>query len=152
MARMAPKAEKRDQVSWESLHRTVSDSHYSNDWDPTHASPAVALYEAWLDLIPPFMQDNILDQLILPKVQRAVSSWKPNSSTGTSSLHAIVFPWLPHVGLRMEEFLGDARRKVRNMFKAVDISRGVPEDLMAWKQVSKTGMRGSTDRRFTISQ
>lgn len=110
-------------------------SAINNDWDPTDAPSAVALYEAWFDLIPPFMQDNILDQLILPKVQRAVSTWKPHSSAGTSSLHAIVFPWLPHVGLRMEEFLGDPRRKVRNMFKAVDISRGVPEDLMAWKQI-----------------
>ena len=116
--------------------RPVSDHLYSNDWDPTDASPAVALYEAWFDLIPPFMQDNILDQLIIPKVHRAVSSWKPNSSSSTSSLHSIVFPWLPHVGLRMEEFLGDARRKVRNMFKAIDISRGVPDELMAWKQVS----------------
>jgi hypothetical protein len=41
----------------------------------------------------------------------------------------------------MEEFLGDARRKVRNMFKAIDVSRGVPNELMAWKQVSTAGSR-----------
>jgi tuftelin-interacting protein 11 len=93
----------------------------------------VALYEAWYDLIPPFIQDNILDQLLLPKIQRAVSAWKPASGP---SLQSLVFPWLPHVGLRMEEFLEETRRKVRSAFRAVDISHGIPDDLMAWKQVS----------------
>lgn len=99
----------------------------------------MTLYEAWYDLIPPFIQDNILDQLILPKVQRAVSAWKPASgpdAKSAPSLQSLVFPWLPHVGLRMEEFLEDTRRKVRSAFRAVDISRGIPDDLMAWKQVS----------------
>lgn len=112
----------------------------SNDWDPTDAAPAVALYEAWYDLIPPFLQDNILDQLIIPKVQRAVAAWKPSHSTVGGGLRGIVFPWLPHVGLRMEEYLSDARRKVRSIFKAADISRGVPEELLAWKQVSNISL------------
>ena len=106
----------------------------SNDWDATDAAPAVALFEAWLNLIPPFIQDNILDQLILPKVQRAMSDWKPRRSA-SGSLHSIVFAWLPFVGLRMEELLGDAKRRVKSLFRSVEISKGVPPELLLWKSV-----------------
>lgn len=106
----------------------------SNEWDPSNASPVIALYEAWYDLIPPFMQDNFLDQLVLPKVERAMADWKP--TPGGAPLHDIVFPWLPHVGLRMEEYLGHARRNVRRVFRSVDIAAGPPQELMVWKPVS----------------
>ena len=86
--------------------------------------PAVALLEAWLDLVPPFVQDNIQDQLVLPKVQRAMSDWKPRRASASSgSLHGIVFAWLPFVGLRAEELLGDAKRRVKSLFRSVEISR-----------------------------
>ena len=131
-----------------SEHRLVLMTLYSNEWEPIDASPAVTLYEAWLDLIPPFMQDNILDQLIIPKVHRAVSTWKPSMSSH-SWLSSIVFPWLPFVGLRMGEFLSDARRKVKSMFKAVDISFGVPEELMTWKRVSERNTIGTSQCSYT---
>jgi len=95
----------------------------------------VALFEAWLDLIPPFIQDNILDQLILPKVQRAMSDWKPKRSSASGSLHSIVFAWIPFVGLRVEELLGDAKRRVKSLFRSVEVSKGVPAELLLWKPV-----------------
>ena len=106
----------------------------SNEWDATDAAPAVTLFEAWLNLIPPFIQDNILDQLILPKVQSAMSDWKPRRSA-SGSLHSIVFAWLPFVGLRVEELLGDAKRRVKSLFRSVEISKGVPPELLLWKSV-----------------
>ena len=113
---------------------SFSDRVLSNEWDATDAAPAVALFEAWLNLIPPFIQDNILDQLILPKVQRAMSDWKPRRS-GSGSLHNIVFAWLPFVGLRTDELLDDAKRRVKSLFRSVEISKGVPPELLLWKSV-----------------
>jgi len=112
-------------------------SSINNDWEPQNPQPAVRFYETWTDLIPQFMRDNILDQLILPKVHKAVQDWRltPNGV----SLQAIVFPWLPLVGLRLEEVLGDARRKVRNMLRSWKTEQGVPKDLMAWKDVFDLG-------------
>jgi len=112
-----------------------ADRVLSNEWDATDATPAVALFEAWLDLIPPFIQDNILDQLILPKVQRAMSDWKPKRSSASGSLHSIVFAWIPFVGLRVEELLGDAKRRVKSLFRSVEVSKGVPAELLLWKPV-----------------
>lgn len=106
-------------------------SAINNEWDASDAAPVIALYEAWYDLIPPFMQDNFLDQLVLPKVERAMADWKP--VPGGASLHDLVFPWLPHVGLRMEEYLGHARRNVRRVFRSVDILAGPPQELLVWK-------------------
>jgi tuftelin-interacting protein 11 len=112
-----------------------SDRVLSNEWDATDAAPAVALFEAWLDLIPPFIQDNILDQLILPKVQRAMSDWKPKRSSASGSLHSMVFAWLPFLGLRVEELLSDAKRRVKSLFRSVEISKGIPAELLLWKTV-----------------
>ena len=108
----------------------------SNDWNPADAAPATRLYEAWHALVPPFVRDNLLDQVVLPKVQKAVAEWTPRANT---SLRGIVYPWLPHVGpTRMEELLADARRKVKAGFRAWKVDDAVPVELLAWKDVSRT--------------
>jgi len=112
-------------------------SSINNDWDPRTPQPAVRLYEAWSTFLPPFIRDNFLDQLILPKVSRAVTDWNPRQSQ--IPLKTLVFPWLPHVGLRMEEFLGDARRKLKTLLRGWDIAKGVPDDLPTWREVFSVG-------------
>ncbi|KDQ13045.1 hypothetical protein BOTBODRAFT_112065 [Botryobasidium botryosum FD-172 SS1] len=108
-------------------------SAINNDWSPKTPTPLVQLFEAWSDVLPQFMIDNILDQLVLPKVQKAVSDW--SSRRDKTPLHTLVFPWLPHIGLRVEELLGDARRKVKSLFRSWAVDEGVPQDLLAWKDV-----------------
>jgi tuftelin-interacting protein 11 len=112
-------------------------SSINNDWDPYTPQPAVSLYEAWSTFLPPFIRDNFLDQLILPKISRAVADWSPRRSD--VPLKTLVFPWLPYVGLRMEEFLGDARRKLKSLLRGWDITDGVPPDLAAWREVFSVG-------------
>lgn len=109
-------------------------SSINNDWSPDDPQPAVRLYEAWSSFLPPFIRDNFFDQLVLPKVSKAVSDWSLRSSK--VSLQTLVFPWLPHVGLRLEEVLGDARRKVKSILRNWTVAEGVPKDLAAWKDVS----------------
>ncbi|KAF9563910.1 TFP11-domain-containing protein [Agrocybe pediades] len=105
----------------------------NNEWSPDESQPAVKLYEAWSSFLPPFIRDNLLDQLILPKVQKAVANWNPKLAK--VSLQAIVFPWLPHIGLRMEDVVGDARRKIKNLLRSWVITDPIPADLHAWKDV-----------------
>ncbi|KAI0286095.1 GC-rich sequence DNA-binding factor-like protein-domain-containing protein [Russula aff. rugulosa BPL654] len=112
-------------------------SSINNDWDPCRPQAAVKLYEAWSTFLPPFIRDNFLDQLILPKVSKAVADWSLRHSD--VPLKTLVFPWLPHVGLRMEEFLGDARRKLKSVLRGWDITEGVPDDLPAWREVFGVG-------------
>ncbi|OBZ73835.1 Tuftelin-interacting protein 11 [Grifola frondosa] len=112
-------------------------SSLNNDWSPDFPQPAVRLYEAWSSFLPPFIRDNFFDQLILPKVHKAVEDWRPRKSK--VSLQALVFPWLPHIGLRLEDVLGDARRKVKSVLRAWTVTEGVPKDLQAWQDVFDAG-------------
>ncbi|TFK29732.1 TFP11-domain-containing protein [Coprinopsis marcescibilis] len=109
----------------------------NNEWSPEDPQPAVNLYESWSSFLPQFIKDNMLDQLFLPKVQKAVVDWSPKRSA--VSLHTIVFPWLPHIGLRVDSVLDDARRKVRSLLKNWDATEPKPQDLHAWKDVFQKG-------------
>jgi hypothetical protein len=106
----------------------------NNEWSPKTPQPAIRLYEAWSTFLPPFIRDNMLDQLILPKVQKAIADW--NMKIDHVSLETIVFPWLPHVGLRLEDFVGDARRKVKSLLRHWNVGNELPAGLKAWKDVS----------------
>lgn len=105
----------------------------NNEWDPCDSSPAIKLYETWAAFLPPFVRDNMLDQLILPKLAKAVSEWNPKRST--VPLQSLVFPWLPHLGLRVESVLDDARRKVKSMLRAWAATDGLSEDLAVWRDI-----------------
>jgi len=105
----------------------------NNDWLPDSPQSAVRLYELWSSFLPPFIRDNLLDQLILPKIHKAVMDW--NARHTKVSLQAIVFPWLPHVGLRFEDVMGDVRRKVKNLLRSWIADQPIPADLVAWKDI-----------------
>ena len=108
-------------------------SAINNEWSPEDPQPAVRLYEAWSSLLPPFVRDNFFDQLILPKVHQSVGDWNPRNHK--VSLQTLVFPWLPLIGLRLEEVLGDARRKVKSLLRNWVVADGMPQDLLVWKDV-----------------
>ncbi|KAJ7574532.1 GC-rich sequence DNA-binding factor-like protein-domain-containing protein [Mycena floridula] len=118
---------------WLPKVRTCINNEYG--WSPAAPQPAVQFYEAWSSFLPPFIRDNLLDQLILPKVQKAVADW--NLKQGTW-LQSIIFPWLLHLGPRMDQVLGDAKRKIKSAFRAwtvgSDIPMGGTEGLREWKE------------------
>ncbi|KIP04527.1 hypothetical protein PHLGIDRAFT_75791 [Phlebiopsis gigantea 11061_1 CR5-6] len=109
----------------------------NNDWSPDDPQPVVRLYEAWSRYLPPFVRDNFFDQLVLPKVHKAVSDWSLRRHK--VSLRALVFPWLPHIGLRLEDVLSDARRKIKSTLRGWAVVEGMPEDLAAWREVFDVG-------------
>ena len=107
-------------------------SAINNEWSPEEPQPAVKLYEAWSTFLPPFMRDDILDQSILPKVKGAVVDW--NSKRSKVPLRFIVFPWLPFVGLRLEDLMNDARRKIKSLIRTWVPGEDIPDDLAAWRE------------------
>ena len=108
-------------------------SAINNDWSAEDPQPAVRLYEAWSSFLPLFVRDNFFDQLVLPKVQKAVGDWSARKSK--VALKTLVFPWLPHVGRRLEDVLDDARRKLKSVLRAWTVAEGIPGDLSVWKDV-----------------
>ncbi|PSN55670.1 Tuftelin-interacting protein 11 [Blattella germanica] len=60
----------------------------------------IEFLENWLPLLPPWVLDNIRDQLVLPRIQHEVEEWNP--MTDTVPIHAWIHPWLPLLGSRLE--------------------------------------------------
>ena len=58
-----------------------------------------------------------------------------NSRTDAAPAVALPKAWLPFVVLWTEELLSDARRRVKSLFRSVEISKGVPAELLLLKSV-----------------
>ncbi|GAC75063.1 tuftelin-interacting protein TIP39 [Moesziomyces antarcticus T-34] len=104
-----------------------------NAWKPHHPSAAVELLEAWREVVPRFVYDNLVDQIVLPKLHAALGAWEPKSSW---RLDHVVFPWLPVLGTqRLGEVMGEAKRRLRSALKTVDIAAGPDGGLGAWRKL-----------------
>lgn len=126
----------RQMTAWESVMWNLwlpkVRSTINNEWDALHPRAAVHLIESWESILPPFIRDNILDQLILPKVRKAVDEWDARRSS--VSLYKIVWPWFAVLGERMDEVLEGAKRRIRSMLRHWVVKDGVPPELGRWKK------------------
>nr|ODN90675.1 hypothetical protein L203_01786 [Cryptococcus depauperatus CBS 7841] len=107
-------------------------SAINNDWDPTDGNAAAQILLKWGSILPAFIRDNVLDQLVLPKIKAAIDQWDPRRSQ--VSLSVIVFPWLPLLGTRVDEIMELAKRRIRSVLRKWTVKDGVPEDLVRWKK------------------
>ncbi|OXH30890.1 tuftelin-interacting protein 11 [Cryptococcus neoformans] len=128
-------------TAWESLiwHLWVPKvrSAINNEWDPLSPNDAVHLVESWEPILPLFVKDNILDQLVLPKVKVAIEQWDPKRNKRErrpKSLASIVFPWLPLLGERVDEVMDLAKRRIRHVMRSWVVKDGVPEELSRWRK------------------
>jgi tuftelin-interacting protein 11 len=110
----------------------------SNDWDPQQPHAAVSLVELWFPILPRFMKDNVIDQLILPKLHKKVRDWSPRHQkpSSTQSLAAVIFPWLPILGSRADELLDEAKIRLGEVMKKWNIKDPIPEEFGLWREVS----------------
>ncbi|XP_063223581.1 tuftelin-interacting protein 11 [Bacillus rossius redtenbacheri] len=69
-------------------------------WNCRVSEPLVDFLKAWAAWVPPWILDNIREQLVLPKLQREVEEWNP--MTDTVPIHAWTHPWLSFLGNRLE--------------------------------------------------
>ncbi|EIW66866.1 hypothetical protein TREMEDRAFT_69868 [Tremella mesenterica DSM 1558] len=131
----------RDMSAWETLLWTAwlpkVRSAINNEWDPSKPQAAVHLLESWDPILPPFIRDNIIDQLVLPKVKAAADHWDPRRAKlgkGVKSLAGVVFPWLPLLGARADEMLEGATRRLRSAMRSWVVKDGVPDELLRWRK------------------
>ncbi|KAG8199464.1 hypothetical protein JTE90_000329 [Oedothorax gibbosus] len=80
------------------------------NWNARNWNQLVELLEAWTPLLPPWVMDNILEQLVLPKLQKEVEAWNP--LTDTLPVHSWLHPWLPLMGNRLESLYPPIRQKL----------------------------------------
>ncbi|XP_052894039.1 septin-interacting protein 1 isoform X2 [Anopheles moucheti] len=107
----------------------------ANEWNPRVHQPMIALLDAWAPLLPAWILDNVLEQIVLVKLSAAVVEWDP--LTDTVPIHCWIHPWSDLLGPKMEGNVYPAiREKLARALKAWH-----PEDrsaramLTPWKGV-----------------
>ncbi|KAK4510637.1 uncharacterized protein ATC70_005069 [Mucor velutinosus] len=86
-------------------------SAINNQWDIHDPDPLIQLMEEWEPVLPRFIHENIIHQLILPKISRAVSDWNPR--TDPIMIHTWIHPWFPTLkAWRLAELFTHIRHKL----------------------------------------
>ncbi|KAJ3319406.1 Tuftelin-interacting protein 11 [Boothiomyces sp. JEL0866] len=101
----------------------------NNDWDPYKPDPIVELIENWSKyptLIPNWLHSNIVNQLILPKLERALELHRIKQDG--YQIHGWIFPWLPILQEAIYPLFPAIRRKFQVFFKK-------------WHPTDKTALR-----------
>uniref|UniRef100_A0A8D0AUT6 Tuftelin-interacting protein 11 n=1 Tax=Sander lucioperca TaxID=283035 RepID=A0A8D0AUT6_SANLU len=107
-------------------------------WQPRIVGPMVDCVEVWAPLLPVWILDHLMEQLILPRLQREVDNWNP--LTDTVPIHSWIHPWLPLLQSRLEPLYPPIRSKLSNA-----LQRWHPSDasarliLQPWKDVFTPG-------------
>ncbi|XP_013412007.1 tuftelin-interacting protein 11 isoform X2 [Lingula anatina] len=99
---------------WEAWMPTIR-STIANDWSVRSPDPLITVLENWLPLLPPWVMQNIQDQLVMPKLTSEVEAWNP--LTDTMPIHAWIHPWLPLIGDKLETLYAPIRFKLANALK-----------------------------------
>ncbi|KAF5302324.1 hypothetical protein FQA39_LY10363 [Lamprigera yunnana] len=70
-------------------------------WNVRDCDPLITLLESWKPILPQWIVDNILDQLILPRLTAEVTNWNP--LTDTVPIHYWIHPWIPLLNTRLHD-------------------------------------------------
>ncbi|KAK6357382.1 hypothetical protein TWF718_001695 [Orbilia javanica] len=117
-------------------------STINNHWNVHDPTPVLTILETWAGVLPPFVSDNILNQLVLPKVKAAVTEWNPRVSSRRKTApppHVWVFPWLPHLAVHMDDLVREVKRKFKGVLDKWELYKGVIDGLEAWREVFGPG-------------
>lgn len=108
------------------------------EWNCRDCVPLIELLENWLPLLPVWVTNNILDQLVFPRLQQEVESWNP--LIDRMYIHVWIHPWLPLMGHRLEPLYAPIRHKLSNAMvnwhPSDDSARKI---LQPWVQVFPRG-------------
>ncbi|KAL4232809.1 Tuftelin-interacting protein 11 [Mactra antiquata] len=81
-------------------------------WNCRECDKVIELLETWMPVLPTWVMENILGQLVLPRLMQEVENWNP--LTDTMPIHAWLHPWLPLMGERLEPLFAPIRQKLGN--------------------------------------
>ncbi|KAF2754709.1 G-patch domain-containing protein, partial [Pseudovirgaria hyperparasitica] len=124
----------------------------TNDWDTHSPTILLTLVEAWSPLLPEFVRNSVVNNLVEQKLSSSVQGWNPRTALKrkhpTSLPHTWLFPWLPYLSEQHTDpsnatgLLADVKRKLRLALDTWDLTRGIMPGLAEWQDV----MRPEVDR------
>lgn len=97
----------------------------SEEWDPREYAAMANLLDAWSAVLPAWQLDNVLEQMVLPRIAKAVEAWDP--LTDTVPVHQWILPW--------QQLLGGAKLEER-VYQTIRVKLGAA--LVAWQPVDRS--------------
>ena len=104
-------------------------------WEPRESGHILEFVAMWKTEVTTNIWDNILNQLILPKLEEAVNYWDPTRDS--TMINEWLLPWLPILGKnRMYEMLTRIRQQLRGCLKAWEANDHSAKTVLApWKNI-----------------
>lgn len=106
-------------------------------WDPTNSTAVLDLLNLWLNLLPKFLLDQMLDQLIIPRLAVGLNTWSPRRSRQQKSL-SWLFLWLPILGDKVGELTEMMKRRFNVVLAQWKLKDGVVPEVEEWREVLGT--------------
>ncbi|XP_005104240.1 tuftelin-interacting protein 11 [Aplysia californica] len=107
-------------------------------WSVRDTEPMISLLETWSPALPSWVLENILDQLVLPRLLQEVENWNP--LTDTTPIHCWLHPWLPLMGEKLEPLYAPIRHKIANALTSWHPSDGSAKIILEpWHGVFRPG-------------
>ncbi|KAG5676106.1 hypothetical protein PVAND_005960 [Polypedilum vanderplanki] len=73
----------------------------NEDWNPKNHTQMASLLDAWSALLPDWMLDNVLEQIVLNRLTLTVTEWDP--LTDIVPIHTWILPWSTILGHKMHD-------------------------------------------------
>ena len=119
------------------------------EWNVRGSDQMLAVVEAWDELLPRFVRNQLLEQDVVRKLDEAVSKWDPKRKKHHSLPHLWLFPWLQylsahHLDPKSTTVLSPtSKRKFRQLIDAWEFERGVIPASKQWKDVLRPRARAA---------
>jgi tuftelin-interacting protein 11 len=110
----------------------------NNEWSPYDPQPVIDLLDAWESLLPAFIHNTLLQQIIFPKLRHAIDHWNPRRSR--DNVHLWIFPWLPYLGNHMDDLVKTVQHKFKTILEMWNISSGMIDGLEEWRDLFGKGV------------
>uniref|UniRef100_A0A8R1HS39 Septin and tuftelin-interacting protein 1 homolog n=1 Tax=Caenorhabditis japonica TaxID=281687 RepID=A0A8R1HS39_CAEJA len=126
-----------DRLIWEGVLPTIRRACLA--WDPrSQMHEMIEMVEQWIPILPKWIKENILEQLIVPKISERVDQWDP--MTDVIPIHEWLVPWNFLLGDRMKAVMPPIRQKLAKALKLWDpADRSALATLRPWQNVWSAG-------------
>ena len=116
-------------------------------WNPRQFEPVLTFVEGWSTMLPKWIYDNVVQQLLFPRLQAEVELWNPREDT--VPIHAWLHPWLPVLDKRLDALYPQIRYKLGYCLQAWHPSDSSARAmLLPWKTVFSASDMAAFIARF----
>uniref|UniRef100_A0A183CHX8 GCFC domain-containing protein n=1 Tax=Globodera pallida TaxID=36090 RepID=A0A183CHX8_GLOPA len=110
------------------------------EWSPRSNGPVmISLVQKWTQIIPGWILENLLEQVLIPRIREQIDLWDP--TTDTVPIESWLLPWHSEMGDRLLPAYASVRQKLakglRNWYPG---DRSAIECIRPWKDVFSAGI------------